>query len=220
MQKTTIKPEAATTPRRGRPPDPAKHQAIIDATRALFFAGSTKALSIEGIARAAGVSKVTVYAHFGDLQGLVRATVLAQRAEMTAILDQLPTDAPGLRRTLIEFGGVLMEFLSSEGFVTMHRMVASQASQQPWLGPLIYREGPTATRDKLADILAEAVRRGDLRAHDCTLAAEQLLGMWQGLQTTGLFSGGCPRADAATLARRIEQGVEVLLRAYAPEPAD
>ncbi len=214
----TRKPELSGTPRRtrGRPPDEAKHAAILAAARALFFSGGLQRLSIEAVARAARVSKVTVYAHFSDLPGLIRAVILAQRANMTAALEGLPTAPGGLRQALIDFGLCLMDFLTGDEFLTLQRMLATQAGQQPWLGPLIHREGAEATRDKLAGLLEASVTRGDLRPHDSLQAAEQLLGMWQGIQTTGLLINGCPRPTPEMLRRRIECGVDLILSAHAP----
>jgi TetR/AcrR family transcriptional repressor of mexJK operon len=213
-------PTATRAAGRGRPPDPAKHTAILEAARKLFFSGSIQSLNMEAVARAAGVSKVTVYSHFKDLQGLIRAVVLLQRREMTAALDDLPSGQCGLRQALVDLGCSLMGFLTSDDYVALQRMLATLARQETWLGALVYRDGAEATRDRLADRLAQARARGDLRPHDSRLAAEQLLGMWQGIQTTGLMSGGCPRPDAAELRSRVECAVEVLLRAYAPENID
>ena len=202
---------------RGRPPDAEKHAAILAAARQLFFSGSIQALNIEAVARAAGVSKVTVYSHFSDLQGLVRAVVLAQRSEMTRALEDLPLDRGGLRQALIELGCCLMAFLTGDDYVALQRMLAAVSREETWLGTLVYRDGAEATRDRLATRLDEAATRGDLRPHDSRLAAEQLIGMWQGIQTTGLLSGGCPKPDPGQLQRRVEGAVDVLLRAYAPE---
>lgn len=205
-----------TTPlqRRGRPPDATKHAAILAAARALFFAGPTR-LTIEAVAQTAGVSKVTVYAHFNDLPGLIRAVILAQRATMTAALDGLPSDPAGLRQALIAFGVGLMEFLTGDEFLNLQRMLASQVGQQPWLGQLLYQEGALATQAKLAALLEAAVQRGDLREHDSLGAAEQLLGMWQGFQATGLLIGGCPRPTPEMVRQRVESSVDLLLSVWA-----
>lgn len=201
---------------RGRPRDQAKHAAILDAAREIFYASGMRGLSIEAVARATGVSKVTIYAHFQDLPGLIRALVLDQRDHMTRALEDLPADPNALRQGLIELGLRLMGYLTSDAFITLQRLLAAQAVQHPWLGPIIHEEGAAATRDRLAAQLECAVSRGDLRPHDCTLAAEQLLGMWQGIQTTGLMIGGCPKPDEATLRHRIEQAVDLILSAQAP----
>jgi TetR/AcrR family transcriptional repressor of mexJK operon len=219
----TSMPAASDPPRRsrGRPPDETKHAAILAAARALFFSGGLQSLSIEAVARAAQVSKVTVYAHFTDLPGLIRKVILAQRTDMTAALEGLPKTPGGLRQALIEFGLCLMDFLTGDEFLTLQRMLATQAGQQPWLGPLIYREGAEATRAKLARLLETSVEHGDLRPHDSLQAAEQLLGMWQGIQTTGLLIGGCPPPTPEVLRRRVECGVDLILSAHAPaSPAE
>ncbi len=206
-------------PRRGRPPDAAKRAAIIAAARALLFRGGVARLSIEAVARAAGVSKVTVYAHFSDLPGVMRAVILAQRNMMTAALEGLPTAPAALRQALLTFGMSLMTFLTGDEFLNLQRLLASQAGQQPWLGQLLYQEGAEATRTKLAELLAAAVECGALRAHDTAQAAEQLLGMWQGFQATGLLIGGCPRPSSEVLQTRIEASVDLMLTALAHPPA-
>ena len=50
----------ASNARPGRPPDPAKQRAILDAARSLLFQGGPGELSMEAVARRAGVSKVTM----------------------------------------------------------------------------------------------------------------------------------------------------------------
>lgn len=51
--------------------------AIIAAARRLFVAGGWKATTIAGVAREAGVAAETVYAAFGNKQGLLRAVIEA-----------------------------------------------------------------------------------------------------------------------------------------------
>ncbi|EXJ13705.1 Transcriptional regulator, TetR family [Imhoffiella purpurea] len=188
---------------------------MLDAARSLFYSGGLKGLTMEGVARTAGVSKVTVYAHFSDLPGLIRAVILAQRNRMTGLLEDLSTDPSQLRIALVEFGLCLMRYLTSDEFLILQRMLASQATQYPWLGPIFYQEGAEATRDRLAGLLEKAVERGDLEPHDCPRAAEQLLGMWQGFQTTGLMINGCPKPTPEILRQRVESGVDLILAAHA-----
>jgi TetR/AcrR family transcriptional repressor of mexJK operon len=46
-------------------------------------------------------------------------------------------------------------------------------------------------------------------------AAEQLVGMWLGVQVTGLMMQGCARPGPAALRRRSRRAVDAFLRAYA-----
>jgi AcrR family transcriptional regulator len=61
-------------------------KAIIEAAKELFKLHGFKKVSISDIARAADVSPVTIYNHFGSKDGLVRETV---KALLTRILDKV-----------------------------------------------------------------------------------------------------------------------------------
>ena len=64
--------------KQGRPADLAKRQAILQTAGRSFFDVGFAATSIEQVAAEAGVSKVTVYNHFGDKRGLFTAAVEAE----------------------------------------------------------------------------------------------------------------------------------------------
>ena len=57
-------------------------QRLVDAARALFVKNGTRATSIDDIAKAAGTSRATFYAHFTDKQDVIRE--LARRMWETA----------------------------------------------------------------------------------------------------------------------------------------
>ena len=59
----------------GRPTDLAKREAILRTAGRSFFDAGFAATSIEQVAADAGLSKVTVYNHFGDKRGLFTAAV-------------------------------------------------------------------------------------------------------------------------------------------------
>jgi len=59
----------------GRPKDLAKREAILEASKALFVRLGFDAVSMDQIAAEAGVSKLTVYSHFGDKETLFAAAV-------------------------------------------------------------------------------------------------------------------------------------------------
>ncbi|WP_164860579.1 TetR/AcrR family transcriptional regulator [Rhodococcus sp. X156] len=62
---------AAQEPRRGRPRDPSRDHAIIDATIDVLVRDGYDRLSMEGVATAAGVGKATVYRRWGSKAELV-----------------------------------------------------------------------------------------------------------------------------------------------------
>lgn len=189
----------------------------MSAAQRILFAADPRALRMERIAREAGVSKATLYAYFPSLPAVLRAVIQNHREIMTAALERLPVHTSGLRASLVRFGTVLLEFLTSPEAIALQRMLAAEPALRRRLGPLIYREGPEVMRAKVASILDAAQARGELRMHDSGLAAEQLLGMWQGIVNVGMLIGGRPRPTASERARMVRSAVELLLRAYAAE---
>src|ERR671910_1145480 len=71
----------------------ARREQLLDVTKAIVAERGFHAVSIEGVAREAGISRPIVYGHFDDLPGLLEALVLRESARA---LDQLagflPTD--------------------------------------------------------------------------------------------------------------------------------
>jgi AcrR family transcriptional regulator len=53
----------------------ARREQLLDATTEIVVAGGFQAVSIESVAREAGVSRALVYEHFGELDGLLEAVV-------------------------------------------------------------------------------------------------------------------------------------------------
>src|SRR5690606_31620579 len=69
----------------GRPKDLEKGSAILDAARRLFTTQGFDGASMDQIAAAAGVSKLTVYSHYGDKETLF-AEVVKSYCEQQGLL--------------------------------------------------------------------------------------------------------------------------------------
>jgi AcrR family transcriptional regulator len=75
-----------TTTRRRRLSGEDRREQILDVTAAIVARSGFGAVSIQGVATAAGISRPIVYEHFGDLDGLLKALV---RREMAAAGEQV-----------------------------------------------------------------------------------------------------------------------------------
>ena len=73
--------------------DARKHSAILNAAAEVLAERGVNA-PVEEIARRAGVSKQTIYNHYGSKTELVRILVERRRHQVTATLDQAPPDQP------------------------------------------------------------------------------------------------------------------------------
>jgi AcrR family transcriptional regulator len=114
------------------PPDDATSRRILDAALDVAAASGIRHLTVDGVARRAGVGRVTVYRRFGDRQGLVEALGVREARRCIAILDEAtPPDQP-------------IEEQVADGFVAGLRLIR----EHPLLSRLVTHE-PAALLDAL-----------------------------------------------------------------------
>jgi len=203
--------------RAGRPIDTAKQQAILDAAAQAFFNHGYSAASIEGIAAAAGVSKVTVYKHFAGKPALFAAAVERECAGMRRLLDFAEEGGP-IEVRLLTFAQAMHDFLTQPKIIQFDRRIAAETERDPEPGRMFLDAGPKRLLRALAEMLARADRRGELRVEDPLLAAEQLSGMIKGAAHMEHRFGG--EVDEARARRRVEAAVALFMRGYGPAAPD
>ena len=210
--------------RLGRPPDPAKVEAILDTGWAMLLARGYEATSIEAIAAEAGVSRVTVYKHFPDKGALLREAVLRAtrriEAEQAAGEGAAPDGAP-LAARLERFGIGLMTFLVSPTAVAFYGVLSGELRRHPDIAQAFYELGPARTLRNLAAILADGAARGEIAPLPSPdRAAEMLIGVWQGFSNYRLALGlpGAER-DRTALEGQVREGVAMFLRAHGRDRA-
>lgn len=186
---------------------------IIDAARRLFLEHGYAATSMDVVASHAGVSKATVYALFESKDNLFAAMIEREghRQLVTLEADALAPVGTVLR----EFATNAATLLLSPSNVALSRIVASEANRSPEIGRLFHTNGPAKLIGRLADYMAVAMQRGELRSAPPELAAAQFLAIIVADLQLRLAMGFKP----PTVRRRNEivaAGVEVFLRGYVP----
>ena len=186
--------------------------AIVDAAIASFFDLGYAATSIEQVAAAAGVSKVTVYNHFTDKRGLFTAAVEqeCERIRSHFAVPMLPNST--LRERLTEIGKAMVAFLSRPEMVQFERRIAAEIELDPAIGATFLASGPHRMKEAFAALLTSLNAAGEISVEDPDLAAEQFAAMCKGMGDLERRFG-MPR-DEERDAQRIEAAVEVFCRAY------
>lgn len=186
---------------------------ILDAARQLFLRDGYAATSTDSVAREAGVSKATLYAHFGSKDELFVAVVTREGAGVTLSLDRV--SGRNIGDELREFALAASALMLSPTVLGMHRLVAADGGRSG-IAQIFYRNGPGELNDRLARVLAQAMDRGELASADPHLAATQFLGVIVGdLQFRALLGVGFP--SARTRRATAVAGAEMFVRAYAPD---
>ncbi len=198
---------------KGRPVDQVKRDAILDSAAEQFLEGGYSACSIEGIAAQAGVSKVTIYNHFGGKEELFRAAI---ERECDSIRSKLMSDGDGdpVRERLLNFGHEMHAFLFRPKMRLFELSVAAETARDPAVGRAFLEAGPRRMKAALAALLTRARDRGELEFDDADLVAEQFAGMVKGMaEVEWRFAG---EYDPVRSKARVENAVETLMRAYGP----
>jgi TetR/AcrR family transcriptional repressor of mexJK operon len=147
-----------------------KRQLVLDAAADLFMAQGYGAVSMDAIARAAGVSKATLYAYFSSKDQLF-ATIIGEACRQNiAVATYLPASETDVRVALTSLASHTLRFLLQERALAIHRVVISESVRFPELGRAFYDNGPGVFRRVVGDWLAEQTAAGRLAVADPALA--------------------------------------------------
>lgn len=193
--------------------DVRKHEAILDAAVEVLAERGVHA-PIEEVARRAGVSKQTIYNHYGSKTELVRTLIERRRNRITTPLDQAaPSDR--VEDTLASYAQAILELIVTVNSVQLLRMGVTSAVEMPDLSGAIYDAGPRASRLRLAEFLAGAPH-DEVVVSNPAEAADIFLGMVNaGIQVRlllGLDSG----IELQAIPARARECARRFVRAYAP----
>jgi AcrR family transcriptional regulator len=134
-----------------------RRRQLLDVTRSIVAREGFHGVSIEAVAREAGITRPVVYGHFGDLPGLLEALVdqESERA-LGQLVDVLPRDlAAGEPRELLL--GALRGYLAAvEAEPVTWRLVL----MPPEGAPAILRDRISQGRAAVVEQLAQAIRPG------------------------------------------------------------
>jgi TetR/AcrR family transcriptional repressor of mexJK operon len=194
-----------------------KREAIMEAAACLFLEQGYAATSMDAVTRRAGVSKATVYAHFKSKEELFSAIVRG-RCEQE-IGPAPPADLASLppREALSAFGRAFAELVLSPDALGLYRVLIAEAPRTPELAETFYAAAPTFTYGILGELIEGWNRRGQLRAPDPRLMAEQLIAMIRADYYLRLLLGMAEPGDRKEIDRAVTGAVDTLMAAYGPK---
>jgi TetR/AcrR family transcriptional repressor of mexJK operon len=191
-----------------------KRRAIMDAARRVFFANGFVETSVDTVAAEAGVSKQTIYNHFGDKRALFLAVVTAVQEEAAVAAQGMPAppESEDLEIGLRQLARVMIETALVGDIVALRRIVIAERARDPELLTAFARPR-SAFDDLFADGIRERVRIGVLDVDDAALAARQFLTLT--VQESLLRSElGTRPLTPGEIEQIVNDGVQLWLRAY------
>ncbi|MFD0148819.1 TetR/AcrR family transcriptional regulator [Streptomyces sp. NPDC055721] len=200
-----------------------KRQAVVRAARDLFLREGF-GVGMDAIAAEAGVSKVTVYNHFGSKEALFTAVVAGaldeplaggEEAEGPDLALLVAADGPdALKAALTDAGRAWARAVRAddEGRA-LRTLVATELHRFPELGRAWRAHGPAGHHPAVADALRTLADRGLLEIPDLEVAVLQLYSLLVFPQMV-FEQYGTELAEELS-ERLVTDGVEMFLRRYA-----
>jgi len=187
---------------------------ILRGARRAFLAGGFGAVSMDAIAREAGVSKATVYAHFGSKEDLFGAVVADVAEERFAGFSARELDPRDIEASLNTIARRFLDLVLSPEAVAVNRIIIGEVARFPALSDVFWQAGPERNRQQIEGFLRRAVEAGSLAIDDVRLAAEQFSSLVRGeIHLRRLFDIESPE-DADDLTAAAGNAVATFLRAF------
>jgi TetR/AcrR family transcriptional regulator, mexJK operon transcriptional repressor len=196
-----------------------KAEAVLAAAERAFLAGGFGAVTMDEIAREAGASKATVYAHYSSKEALFGAVIarLSERRFHAFSVEALdPTD---VEASLATIATRFLDLVLSPEAIALNRIIIAEVIRFPALGTVFWEAGPERTRRQIEGFLRRAAAAGSLAIANPRLAAEQFIALARGeIYLRSLLRLEDP-GDPAGLQAAAERTVVTFLRAFSPQNA-
>ncbi len=198
--------------RRGR-----KFEQVLIGAREIFLRDGFEGASVDDIARAAGVSKATLYSYFADKRLLFSEVVTTECDRMAEETLELVDETEPPQEVLLMAARRLTRFLLSDFAQSMFRICVAEADRFPELGAAFYRAGPDKGRERICEYLQGAVDRRELFIADLPMAADQFAELCKvRLFIRGVF-GVQTTFDDAEIELTAQEAVVTFMARYGPK---
>ncbi|WP_069464496.1 TetR/AcrR family transcriptional regulator [Actinacidiphila rubida] len=195
-----------------------KREAILAAARTRFLRDGFDA-SVDQIAAEAGVSKVTVYNHFGTKQSLfvevIKGALDAPLGDTLAGAMERLAESDDLRAAFTEAAHAwVREIRSNPDVLALRTLIAREAHRVPELEQAWRRGGPELHHPEARDALEKLTATGRLAIPDPEVAIIQLYSLL--VFPHLVFHAYGTAVDDAFADRLIVDGVDMFLSYYSP----
>lgn len=198
------------TPTRSR--SEVKRQQILDAASELFVSHSFDAVSMDRVAQLAGVSKQTVYSHFGNKEALFEAAI-GGRCNVYQINEALFTGHEA-NTVLQQFAQLFSLLILSQEALAVFRTCIAQSLTHPQLAEIYFEAGPEQVISLFTQYLARLTEQGKADIEQPRFAAVQFLKMVQGEQRMRKELNLPEHLADEEHQRYVKSCVDMFIRAY------
>jgi AcrR family transcriptional regulator len=192
----------------------AKCRQILDGARDVFLNVGFDAASMNEIARAAGVSKGTLYVYFSSKEALFENLIRDERRKQAERVFSFDDDTPDVCSVLRKLGTSFLDSMTQPSSIAHTRTVIAVASKFPQIGRAFYEAGPSYGIERLTQFLRKNADLGRLEIDDAAFAATLFMELCLSRYFKRMLFCVAGRPTQTEIAAHIEGAVNVFLRAY------
>jgi TetR/AcrR family transcriptional repressor of mexJK operon len=195
-----------------------REQRILDAALRVFSETGYLGTSMDAVAIQAGVSKPTLYQYFESKEALFSAMMLR---ECNLMLDffQHPT-GEGMAADLLGFAWDYADTVMRPNLLSLARLIVGEVHRFPEIGRAYQESGPDRLLSGIMDYLERRRDEGLLAFEDAELAAQDLWGLILSAPRTQALYMPDRLPTRAEIARYLNNGLHVFLKAYSTKPSE
>ncbi len=191
-----------------------KFDQVLEGARQIFMRDGFEGASVDDIARAASVSKATLYSYFPDKRLLFSEVARVECNRQAEEALQHIGDAATAEEVLHEAASRAVRFFLSDFGQQMFRICVAESYRFPELGQRFYASGPALFSERIGRMLTPYVERGELKIEDMDLATKQFGELCKcDLFVRCLCGVDCDTSDAA-IERIVRGAVDTFLARY------
>ena len=189
-----------------------RERQILDAALTVFAATGYSGTTMDAVAAEAGVTKPTLYSYFPSKESLFQAMMLGKRDLMLDVFEH--ASDKGMVADLLAFAWAYADTVMRPDMLSLARLIIGEVARFPEIGRAYQASGPDHLLRGIMRYLSARRDEGRLEFEDAELAAQDLWGLiLSAPRTQALYMPDSP-PDRATLARYIDNGLRVFLKAY------
>lgn len=206
--------DAAEAPATLSPRAERKCAQLLDGARSVIHAKGLDGASVDDIARAAGMSKATMYRYYPDKTALFAAVMMRDCGLQSGAMRCLQASDRPLDDVLREFAMQHIGFVLSAFAQDSFRTVVAESARFPEVGRAFYESHFDRARQSLAPVLADAAARGVLDLADPDRAAHQFFALCQAEVFYKRLFGIVADYSCAAIVAHARAATDAFLRIY------
>lgn len=190
-----------------------KRKQILVAATLLFTEQGYSSTSMDLIAKNAGVSKQTVYSHFGSKDELFAASI-KQKCDSYQMTEISLDTASEPAEILFVLAKRFLAMLTSKEALAIHKICAYESKSYPQISELFYQEGPERIVNDVAKLMAEFDSKQQLIIPEAKFAALQFLNMVKGECWMRLEFNTQKQISESEINRYLDSSIAMFIKGY------